>query len=685
MDVEEARLRFALLATAPGSPQDLPIDAMRSALPDIPDMPDEEFAVRRFFPECFLVVFSSQRARDTALHAGGVVVQGVRLSFRQWTRLVRATMGNLFFRVTLEIEGVPVHAWSMRTARKLLAPSCWVQSLEPASSDRTDQSMLKVTVWTDNPSRIPRRKTLAIAEHEQPVNYGDADMQLIFGRLPPYLRQKDYLAYNVLIHLRHVADFRPRPPSPSPGPSPPSSDGDSGHDGNPDRRYGESRGVGPRLQGFPCYAGVEDGDTPPAGAQRLGAAPTRRPLLEAGEPSARKRSPPAEPLQATSTPRAAAPPLSSPAASSPELARATAGPDGPTDNAKAKVGASAHLSVRKEVALSGSAEPAATRQEPAPVSPGKGDHLAEEAKADNQLHRPPQTAHVVAPCTELLPFEAQLPTRSLHVSLQKDPMLLEAAPTSNWMLRPRQREGSPKAKPALRTYVRRGKGHASSTAALPTPTRLNFEHVSREEPQQDQSLDDNDPAPDGLDCPGLGLQSEPAPNLGHSCATPRPTSLRMLPGPALTPPIRGGSSPASPPGTAAAMAATTAFLASVRAALQVPLADRRLVHLGNAMPAASGTVAPLPRRSGRLAAQALNLTVRPSKKGEVLAMRKLGYTHKDEQAAQAASAEFDKFLKLPMQKKDFAALRDMFPLAKLLTDVELVAAVTQAGGEIGAR
>jgi hypothetical protein len=73
-----------------------------------------------------------------------------------------------------------------------------------------------------------------------------------------------------------------------------------------------------------------------------------------------------------------------------------------------------------------------------------------------------------------------------------------------------------------------------------------------------------------------------------------------------------------------AKAATTNFLASVRQALQVPLATMPGMGSGNTMvipatPTTSGL-----QQSGWLANKALNSTVRTSKKGEVLVMHKMG-------------------------------------------------------------
>lgn len=76
-------------------------------------------------------------------------------------------------------------------------------------------------------------------------------MQLIFGSLTPYLRQKRMLAYPLEFHLKSIVDFTPRSSSMS-GPSSPSDDSDSGPDGNLDWSYGFRQGAaGPQLTAFP--------------------------------------------------------------------------------------------------------------------------------------------------------------------------------------------------------------------------------------------------------------------------------------------------------------------------------------------------------------------------------------------------------------------------------------------------
>lgn len=147
------------------------------------------------------------------------------------------------FKVALELEGILLHAWSEDTVAKIIAPSAWLHTIDPQSSSKADLSAFKVQAWTCDPRAIPKVVWLHVAENEA-VHVHHAEAPL-FGNLLPYLRRKDVLGYRVLVHLCHMTDFGPEIPSPSLSPSK-SDNGDSGHDGNPDRHH-FSRSAGPHI------------------------------------------------------------------------------------------------------------------------------------------------------------------------------------------------------------------------------------------------------------------------------------------------------------------------------------------------------------------------------------------------------------------------------------------------------
>jgi hypothetical protein len=264
---EEDSLATSLLVRAGNGRRDIPIAEARRAFLALPGVRAGDFELRPSHPDNFLLLPASAGVRDLLLGARPVVVHGTTLVLHPWTRLAHATRVELFFKVKLEIVGIPPHAWSRDTASKILAPACWIEKVDAASADKTDQSFFGVTAWTNDPSAIPRSVSLLIAENELRVVHSDEVLHLIFDHLPSYLRKKVTLKYGVMVHLREVEDLAPCSSSSSSSPSLSSSDDDSGLGENPGRRFLSSgRGWGSRRWRFPCSRGVPDGGSASGGA-----------------------------------------------------------------------------------------------------------------------------------------------------------------------------------------------------------------------------------------------------------------------------------------------------------------------------------------------------------------------------------------------------------------------------------
>ncbi|CAO2187419.1 unnamed protein product [Urochloa humidicola] len=259
MAQEEARLRLALIAVAGNASRDIPVGEARRAIAATADVSEEDLVIKPFHPENFLVECASSSVLDRVLAAAPVPIGATTLSLHPWTRLVHADIDTLLTKVTIELDGIPPHAWDLDTASKILAPHAWIERVDDTTLRKEDISTFKVAAWTRDPYSLPASKKLLIAKPEIQPSYYNPDMQRIFGNLPPYLRQKRMLAYPIDLHLRTIADFRPRPSS-TPGPPSPSDNGDSGPDGNPDRSYGFLQGsTGPRLFAFPRRDGRHTG------------------------------------------------------------------------------------------------------------------------------------------------------------------------------------------------------------------------------------------------------------------------------------------------------------------------------------------------------------------------------------------------------------------------------------------
>ncbi|XP_012702302.1 nascent polypeptide-associated complex subunit alpha, muscle-specific form-like [Setaria italica] len=338
---------------------------------------------------------------------------------------------------------------------------------------------MRLTTWTDHPSRIPKRKQLFIAEHERQIVYDDPDMQRTFGNLPPYLRQKKSLAYEVLIHLRSIADFRSRSPSPSPGPSPPSSDCDSGHDGDPDRGYGETRGVGPRLHGFFIQDGVEDGGSAPAN--------------DAGPSGVRSRAGAPQPPPHSQAPRALAqgavlmPPkvaVSSVERGSPAAAGTVAAVVVERPCSDSEVNEVGPTQRTEDAPVNGSPVSAPQADSDAHVAPLCTPANGPYPAAPAQLGTPVSFSRVRRAPSGHQGFGMLLP-RGCHDEKGADPMLVEAAlPASSSSNAPAvsSRQATP-----LRTYARRARTrpeHELVTGSMDRPT-----------PRRTPDIDDGSPPP----------------------------------------------------------------------------------------------------------------------------------------------------------------------------------------------
>lgn len=122
---------WALTAQAGNASLDIPVAAAEAALRVVLRVPEHEFSARAFAPENFLLQFESQATRDRVLRAGRVPVGTTQLIFKPWTRVTTATADTLFFRIKLEIVGIPPHAWHLSFAYELLSAYGWIKCLDP--------------------------------------------------------------------------------------------------------------------------------------------------------------------------------------------------------------------------------------------------------------------------------------------------------------------------------------------------------------------------------------------------------------------------------------------------------------------------------------------------------------------------------------------------------------------------
>lgn len=123
-----------------------------------------------------------------------------------------------------------------------------------------------------------------------------------------------------------------------------------------------------------------------------------------------------------------------------------------------------------------------------------------------------------------------------------------------------------------------------------------------------------------------------------------------------------------------AMAAARAFISSVAYAIQTPLTMK--TKKPQATPAATPTIL---CRIRRIAKTDNNSNVRPSKKGEILLMHKLGVIQPDAPVTKEAQEAYATLFDRPLPPEHLVAIRDLFHAAQVLSDSDLAAALAEVG------
>jgi hypothetical protein len=80
--------------------------------------------------------------------------------------LQHADASTFKFKAKIELEGVPPHVWAEDTAAKILAPSCWIESVDEHTTSKADLSAFKLSAWTCDPRAIPKVVWPHVAENE---------------------------------------------------------------------------------------------------------------------------------------------------------------------------------------------------------------------------------------------------------------------------------------------------------------------------------------------------------------------------------------------------------------------------------------------------------------------------------------------------------------------------------------
>ncbi|XBI98304.1 hypothetical protein VPH35_018555 [Triticum aestivum] len=160
----ERRLQFSMVAYVGGARPVIPAAQVHEVLAGKLDIPPDLVSVHRHRPKDFLVVFASAELRNRVSACPIVAFEGDRLFFRPWNRQSQAVHAMFGFKVWLEIEGIPPHAWDRSVVEELLGSSCKVDSVAPETCSRADLSSFKLSAWTAHPQGIPTLRWLVVPE-----------------------------------------------------------------------------------------------------------------------------------------------------------------------------------------------------------------------------------------------------------------------------------------------------------------------------------------------------------------------------------------------------------------------------------------------------------------------------------------------------------------------------------------
>jgi hypothetical protein len=190
----ERRLRHALVVYRGGNHPPVSGDQLAEAIRA--RISCHAFSVHPFHPEDFLVVLASDELKRWVTAGPLLSCHGTELFFRPWTRLAQATKVTMRTKAHLVLEGIPAHAWDREIAEDLVGIACTIEDVAPESTSRSDLSLFRMSVWTDDPDMIPPARTLVIPEPERELAAADRRTR----------SARETLRYPVLIHIDRIKE-----------------------------------------------------------------------------------------------------------------------------------------------------------------------------------------------------------------------------------------------------------------------------------------------------------------------------------------------------------------------------------------------------------------------------------------------------------------------------------------------
>jgi hypothetical protein len=183
------------------------------------DLEADALDLRRVAPSTFVALLPNVELADRVFNGGQSLYAPPLLHIRRWSRHFMASGGSALPRLLdVELLGLPIHLWEIRTAEQLLDEHCIILDLHDDTKDGGDLSVFKLRVWCADPGGLPSIIDLHVEESS-----------VLEGDVPSSPRTVIYHVSIMVSHSDRSSMVPPTPPSPSfPGGRDDGRDRDSG-------------------------------------------------------------------------------------------------------------------------------------------------------------------------------------------------------------------------------------------------------------------------------------------------------------------------------------------------------------------------------------------------------------------------------------------------------------------------
>ena len=136
---EDSLAECALVALVVGTRPDCSVRRARRFIIDNYNISGNDFSIHRYQPEDFLLIFHDNAIHESILHASPPPSgTSLNLRFKRWQRFSTAEADFMYFRVLVELRGLPSHAWSAAAAWEVLGDFYACPEPTPATRARFD-------------------------------------------------------------------------------------------------------------------------------------------------------------------------------------------------------------------------------------------------------------------------------------------------------------------------------------------------------------------------------------------------------------------------------------------------------------------------------------------------------------------------------------------------------------------